>query len=413
MGDVWDWIDDNIVDPITGAIGWLWDEASEFVGELAADVVGWFADALGYVFPGLDEVVYELAEIAYDIWAEVGEYLEPVIEAVLMYYGVPYQMADAMVDSFETMLDELHLEYMEEASKLETDISEEWNLVYIQIEREIEQESLKRFGAFYLLPLILRITRNKTLEVSSLLGRPYIISELEWIGQLHRILVWFRELPPMGQIPFERLFKFIDETIYKPYIDTKATLARSWFALFEGLLTATDGLSEEVDHFKGLVDEILGRIPGQIKDHVDPEIDSIWDDILRWRMFVYLPKIHKIEDLLSILDGRGNTNANEIKKILNRIINPADYLGEIDDTDPDKRSDVEDKVTDLSHRRYKRDTHRLGHEAASTYDDIDEQAAKGKVPVEKRPWSYPAVANPTMPQKKPVEKRLTWFVGDY
>jgi len=412
MGGVWDYVSDGW-DNVKDYWGDAWDYVSRKVGEFSAVVIEYFAEVVGYIFPGLDEVIYELAEINYDIWDEVGEYVKPVIQVVLAYWGVPYQVSGAMVDSYTTMLEEIHVEQMKQISDIEIEITDEWILAIAQIDREIEQVSQNNYRDPHFLTLVLRITRNKVLEVSNLLGRPYIVSELEWIGQLHKILGMLR-IPPLWRNPsISQLFALIDEVIYKPYCDTKGKLSLSWFTLFEGLLNASYGLNESTEKVKDALAKVIDGLPGQIKNEVQPLIDDHRNEVGEWIQLIYHPELTNIRDLIDVLTGQTNTHTQNIQGIVDRIVNPGDYLYEIDERHPDVIEDQEDKVTDISHRRYARDSDALSAEASDTYDHLDDLVDAGQVPVEVKPWNKPLVAKVKPKTIDPMEKRTTWFVGDF
>jgi len=418
----------GLFDDLFGWVGDLVDSVVDIVGDAVSAITGWLDDAIDWISDHLDIVMIGLAVGAGLVcWVVIPELtaiaaslesgLVSVEWASLSWVSQAYvtltTYAASISAAFSSFLTAIHFETILAINDIAFLVSEDYRQMMTGVFSEISEVSAALGFVPQFLALAIQNTRTVVLDVSSMLGMTYDLSQVQWLQTFQGYLKQFNDRAETYKNNPAKLFDDLGQLVEKPFIDTKAHYMRDVIKTIDSTIHAIDGAVRAIVKVRDDLDKLVADLPESIRKEVKPYTDKLTQQFDDFLSDVYYPKLSDINGILNILSNTQSEAQKKIGSILDRIKNPGRYLREIDSMSETERTATEEYLNDVVSRPMQADTEAI----VSVSGEIEEGLKKLSELLGKRypapAYEIPEITAPSRPAGAPATPRETWNVGDF
>lgn len=315
--------------------------------------------------------------------------------------------------TFQSFLQAIHFKELMMLNQMAMILSKDYREMMLKVYQQISEFSQQVFGRAEVLQLLLQGSRQLIYASSSAVGYPVDIAEVEWVQYLDETLSKVADNAEKYQNTPEAIFDDIAEWVYKPIGDKYSTINQGFVTFTEGLVNSVGGLTETVFGINEQTQNVVSYLPSPLRGTLQKTLEPIDNRITEFQYDVYEPKMAEIDHVLSQTAKENETNRQRMSSLTDRLINPADYLTELDDLPTEVRVPEKRKI-DISLQEPERqeidqvNTHVKEYQVET---DIQFEEIRVPAPITRQPIVLDK--EPVDIKKPPVQGRSGWFVGDY
>lgn len=313
--------------------------------------------------------------------------------------------------TFQSFLQAIHFKELLSMHKMGMILSKDYREMMNKVYKEISEFSYQVFGTTETLHLLLQGGRQMIYSMSSAVGYPVDIAELEFIQTMDETLQKISERADDYADNPELIFDDLAEWVYSPLGDKYSTINQGFVLALEGVVQGVDGLAQQVFNINHQTQQMVSYLPSPLRGKVQDILEPLDERITTFQYDIYEPKMSELDGALNESQRNTRENKEEVSGLTRRLLNPADYITEIDKLDSSDRDREKRKINVSLNEPVDRDIEELDTAIDKEVEaDIE---AKEIIP---EPKTVPPDFMELEPEKKitPVARQRTgWSVGDY
>jgi len=410
-----------------------------FVVDVIEDVIDVVVDVVSHVVDAVTKVVKKVVDLLSNKWVLIAALAAfsifiagPAIAAA--YSSATAAMATAEIASlstlaqlsvgvstfvstlsasFSAMLNAIHFSTILSAHNIAMLVSDDYRVMMYGVYSQISEVSSALGFYPQFLALAIRNSRNLVLDVSTSLGMPYDLAQVQWLGTFNEYLHKFNEKASAYENNPGELFADMEEWIDKPSMDTKGAFMTRTLQTIDKTLEVVDVVVKDSIKIRDDIRQLAYDLPENIRKYVQPIADKITEDFDRFVAEIYDPYKKEIDFIIAGLYQVQDKARKDMSDVVRRLKKPGDYLLEIDYFPDWEREDQERIFDDVSTRQRRRDVGTFNELGKATTFELDKlvRALKIALPI---PLGFPEeIEVPVRPATVKATPRKTWYVGDY
>lgn len=186
-----------------------------------------------------------------------------------------------------------------------------------------------------------------------MLGRPYDLGEVTWIHEFENILTKVQQQAEVyKENPYE-LINDLNDVVMKPSYDLQGEV---WSGIFETIDVTIKILDRNADNIARVTKDfqkLVADLPESLRNQVSASVMDAIHHVDQFMVQEYQPTITKIQGALNVVQrDKVHTDSN-LKGLVDRLKNPADYLREIDNQGKSEQLKSFELIADYSTRIYR------------------------------------------------------------
>lgn len=402
----------------------VWREAErigEQIGDAATDAWDWVEDNVDWV------VLIIMVCVAIYCWylipelmatysamqsAQVVLYMQTASTwAAMSMYVSAYWIA--VSSAWSAFLTAIYFEQLVLANNLALLVSPEYRQMVIEVFVEISKVSAALGFGPHFLTLAFMNMRSLVLDVSSLMGTPYDLGQVQWLAffaehlkALSTRLDTYKNNP--GQFILD-----MESMVDKPFIDTKAAYVRTLIKTLDSVIIGVETTIKTITLIRDDINKLVADLPESMRKEIKPFTDKItkeFDDFLKDD---FNPELKKLNGLISVLNKKQEEAKGKMGNLVDRLKNPGEYIREVDVLPDIDRVKVENYLADLTTRTPARQSAYISTEMEPVMEGLQQLAGLLGKEFPKPAYEVVEIETPVRPAGIPAKLRKTWFVGDY
>lgn len=396
----------GIVRGIADAIKWIGRKILPIAAVIFAGVVGGVGLA-GLL--GLGSVSSMLAGIGSFV-KSIGAFTFKFVTGTFDFVVNAIKGLGSVVKSF---MEFIHFKELLQLHKVAMILSKDYRQMMLKVYQEISKFSEQVFGWSQTLHMIIQNSRSFIYSVTSAVGFPTDVGEIEWLYTLDETLVKVSDNAERYMDNPEAVFDDMVEWVYKPLGDKYAEINSGFINTLVQVSQGLQATAEAVFDARQKLGGVIAYLPEPLRGNLDDRFEGVFSTIDRWQIDVYQPTVDRLDRALSEHSVRQQETQYRMQRLTNRLINPVDYLRELENLPPvqerDERRKLELEVSWPFRERSK--------EIDDRAEDVDRDWKERPHPGTER---APVSGTPEQAERKPFFERIVlppaepgWFVGDY
>lgn len=394
----------SIIKAIASAVEWIGKQIKKFfegIGKwivLGGFLLLFFAPGLmGALLLGVKTIVSSIGAF---VW-NAGKWVFTNAIASIKWLG----------GIFQSFLQAIHFKELLTMHKMAMILSKDYREMMNKVYKQISEFSYEVFGTTEMLHLLIQGSRQMIYSMSSAVGYPVDIAELEFIQTMDETLQKISERAEDYADNPELIFDDIAEWVYHPLGDKYSTINQGFVLALEGVINGVDGVAQQVFLINHQTQQMVSYLPSPLRGKVEDILEPLDKRISTFQYDIYEPKMGELDRALHHSQAAQEKNSREMSSLTQRLINPADYLTELDDLDMEERDREKRKIDISLNEPFDRDIEELDIAIEKEVEaDIE---AKEIIP---EPKTAPPDFLELEPGKKKIlvaRQRTGWNVGDY
>lgn len=314
----------------------------------------WIAGAVIGLFAGLTAgVLNVMGVLSAQTLATICVSLGSVSSIAGTVYFTAASWVATLAGWFKTFLDVIHFKTLKTIHDIAYIVSADYREYVNKIYGKIAEFSQAISGdAFYAVQL-LQNARAVVLSTSSMLGRPYDLGEVTWIHEFENILTKVQQQAEVyKENPYE-LINDLNDVVMKPSYDLQGEV---WSGIFETIDVTIKILDRNADNIARVTKDfqkLVADLPESLRNQVSASVMDAIHHVDQFMVQEYQPTITKIQGALNVVQrDKVHTDSN-LKGLVDRLKNPADYLREIDNQGKSEQLKSFELIADYSTRIYR------------------------------------------------------------
>ncbi len=402
-----------IVSAITAAITAVAAAIAPIITAIAAAVASVSAVITSVLAPIVATVVNAVVWIGSTVWESIGWVADWLTNAVQSAYTAISAWIHSAYATIHAVLDAIHFKLILEIHHIAYIVSPQYRDMMRKVYSAISSASnALGLGPSFLL-LALQNTRNLVLDVSSMFGKKYDLSQLDWMGTMNKWLTHFQTYAERYRSNPEAVFWDLAELIERPNLDAKGAAQQVWIQSLDGTVKWIDKFVTDLKQIGVDTEKLISDLPEFVKTHIPQQIDTFWANMTPYLDQYLLPALSNLEGMINSAQSDVELAREHVSGLVDRLKNPGQYLKEIETLPEPERIDAISYVGDLASQPTVRwlsifnpyaDT-AARKIAASLATAVPTIPAPGVLRLEPVPAYIPSIGGAT--------PRSTWFVGDY
>lgn len=394
----------KIITGIADAITWIGKKIAEFMDGIGKWIVlggfllVFFAPGLmGALLAGVKTVVSSIGSF---VW-NAGKWVISKIVTSIQWLG----------GTFQSFLQAIHFKELLTLHKMAMLLSKDYRIMMLGVYKEISEFSYQVFGTTETLHLLLQGSRQLIYSMSSAVGYPTDIAEVEWLQTLDETLQRVANKAEHYSDSPESIFDDLAQWVYEPLGDKYSTINQGFVLALESVIGGVDAVAQTVFEINEQTQQVVSYLPEPLRGTLQDTLDPIDQRISHFQYDLYEPKMAELDEALHTTNDNVYTNKQEIGGLTRRLINPVEYLGELDKLDAPERDEDKRRLDISLNEPFDTDRKQLSEGIDREVEiEIEE---KPKIP---EPKSEPPEFMELEPEKITPPARVTrigWNVGDY
>lgn len=313
--------------------------------------------------------------------------------------------------TFQAFLQAIHFKELLAIHGMAMILSKDYREMMNKVYKEISDFAYEVFGSAEMLHLLLQGSRQLIYSCSSAVGYPVDIAEMEYLMMLDETLQKVSAKAEIYADNPELIFDDIAEWVYKPIGEKYSTINQGFALALEGVIKGVDTIAQKTFQINEQTQQVVSYLPSPIRGKVQDILEPLDEKITNFQYNIYAPKMQELDHAIMQNSKREEQHREKIKGLSDRLINPADYLTELDDLDIEDRDREKRKIDISINEPFDRDREELSEGIDKEIEIIKEE--KIRLP---EPTTEPPEIMKLEPKKKPIipgKHRDSWNVGDY
>jgi hypothetical protein len=390
IGDIIKWIGTHVLPIVAGIVA---------AGVVALSVIAFFGPtAIASVIAGIKTVVSTVGIVITKIVHAVGAAVKFTITTLKTTFG--------------KFLEAIHFKELLAIHEIAYILSSDYRQMIDKVFSEIAKFSEEVFGTSWALTMILQNSRQLIYSVTTTLGFPVDIAEVEFIQYLDTTLQKVTDKAGTYRSNPEQIFYDVTEWIYRPVQEKYSEGNKGIILALEGVIEGVDKVAQNVFEINEQTQAVVAYLPEPLRGTLQETLEPIDERISSFRYDIYEPKMKQFEEALTTQQIRNAEIKTSMSALTQRLVDPTKYFKEIDLKPPSVR--IPEKQ-DL----------RITLNEDVLQDDEQDTRTLDKAIVEREeiktleeialPVAPPAPEILKLEPKEPEKKTFTpgWFVGDY
>lgn len=263
------------------------------------------------------------------------------------------------------------------------------------------------------LALLFRNSRQIFIDVNTTMGMSYDEADLIWLEKFSVRLEGFAEHADVFSENPESLFNDLDRWLHEDEVNKKSQFMAGTFVALTTVLETTVKTVEDLIIIREDIDQLVTDLPADIKRGIRPFIENVFESFDSFIDHTYKPSVSSLKDSLKLVGIKLDEDAENVFQLTKRLINPVDYLLEIDDMPLGAKLEQQGKLTELVTRSLHTEADSMVEIAEPTQSELLAIARAKRVPTKLLVGLPPEFPDPITPAGVSPKPRKTWFVGDF
>lgn len=416
LGDIW-----NEVTRIV-------DDFFDFIGDIFTTIGRWISDFWEWCKDNLDWVmIIIMICIAIYCWylipelmstyaamqtAQVVLYMETATTwATIHMYIAAYWIA--ISSAWSAFLTAIYFDAIMACNNIAFMVSEDYRNMMLGVYVELSKASAALGFAPQFLALALQNTRTLVLDVSSSMGMPYDMAQIQWLQALQGYLKEFSKRALTYKNNPAQLFYDMEDLVDRPFIDTKGHYMRTILVTIDNTVTGIDATVHAIITIRDDINHLVADLPEKLRSEIKPFTDKITKEFNEFLKDEFNPRLKVINALIGQLGIKQDDAKKKADDLVKRLKNPGKYVKEIDALPDTDRIEAENYLAELTTRTVTREAGYIAEEFNPIKEGLQQLAGMLGKTFPKPEYEIPEIATPVRPAGVPAEFRKTWFVGDY
>lgn len=402
---------------IWGVITAVGAAISTLIGYISTTVGTWLASIGSSVVGGVTALTTKIASIISVSWSSISSFVGNIATSIktasLNLYKTVGQYASYIGSQWKAFTEFIHLETLLKLHSVATIFSSSYRNMINNIYSQISKVSSKLGLGAHTINLLLRNARAIVLDTSTMLGRPYDIAEVQWLGDMSNFLKLMESRAELYKKHPEELMYDLDNLIISKAADAKASAMQTVFATIDNTVNTVTEIAMGIDKVNDDIKDLVSGLPESIRTKIEGYTLPITSKVDNFINNKYLPKVSEINDALSLVVDSQNTYTNKFNGLVERIKRPASYIKEIDSLPGQEKTEQENILGEIAGRSRARIFEPVKYEVIELEKHMQSVVELKEGIEEPNPWDVGEsnITNP-LPQTE-QGKETTWFVGEY
>lgn len=370
-------------------------------------------DALVGVINTVLEIMRLYGDVAKTLGTAIpllGLFLLPTL---IQHLGSVWKFGESIYQSVKRFLDIIHFNTIMKVHSIAYTLSADYRNLVNRVYRQLSLYSQAIGLPAHTVSLILRDARDIVLDTSNMLGRNYDLSEIAWLSTFNDTMQKVADRADIYRDNPERLFTDIDLWVTRPHADLRAGTMANIIKFVDRSVEEIDKVVTGVDKVRDDIGDLIHHLPDDIRKHVEPLLEPIFDKYDHWIDYEYTPAVEKIDQVMGVLSEEKDKIREDMVGLLGRLKKPGDYISEIDAFPDDERIPQEEIVGDIAGRVERREAEEFDEVDADIVMELHKRRSILEAEYPPPEWFVGEVPTPQRPADVEVEPRVTWNVGDY
>jgi len=340
------------------------------------------------------------------VYLQVQSTLHTVYNAVSI-------LSKAVYAGVKAFLKAIHFKTLMKIHKIAMLVSPSYRKMMAKIYKEISRCSYNMQLGLTFLNTMLNDARNVVLDVSSIMGRPYDLSQVNWLYSMNGFLQEIGgNVNKYTQNP-AAVIDWLNQKIYKPSLDAKASFQAHLFTILETSVEVVDNMVDKVINLRENVDQTILHLPSSISEKIYNEINPHLESFDKFIEDEYRPIAKNVSNILDVLTDTTRSQTDKLGLLTDSILNPGDLLSNIDHLPELERLRQEAQIGEISTRSTNREMGKINEEISDAYKGLSEIFAASVLIVPPAPYHVPEIKGLYYPIGAIPAGKKSWFVGDF
>lgn len=402
---------------IAGAVASAVTAVASIIATIAAAVASTVATIGGLIASSvgaaISSAVSGIGSVMASIAGSVTNAIQIVLPTLSNVYNSIATFTRILVGGMKAFLEAIHFQTMLKVHNLGMIFSKDYREMMQKVYNELAEVSKALKLGPHTLSLILRDARNIVLDVSSLMGRSYDLSQVQWLTTMNDYLKNFAEVAGTYENNPSALIEDLAEWIDKPAIEAKSQFMQTFIGIVDKTVTAVDDTARKVVQLRRDVQTFVLDLPDSISRKIFDKVDPLFQEVDNFIMYEYEPNVRNIRQALDILGDTTRNQTDRLGEITNKILNPGDLMSGVDNLPDFERIRQERMIGDIASRSQVEEMTEANSAIEKAYAGIG-RIFEAVTEVRKLPpYHVTEYQGPLTPAFVSPIPRETWFIGDF
>jgi hypothetical protein len=244
------------------------------------------------------------------------------------------QSIKLIVKSVQGFLQLINFKELLQIHKIAYLLSADYRNMMNKLYKAISKFSEKVFGNAQMLHMLLQTSRQFIYSLTSSVGYPVDIGEVEWLQTMDETLLKIQDKAGTYSKNPEEIFEDLNEWVYRPMADKYSAQNG---VITQTLITAVDAIdsvAQGVFELEKQSKEVISYLPSPLRGKMMEVMDPLYAKVDKFQYEIYEPKMSELDAMITDSKQRQDGIQKEFNGLSNRLIDPSIYLSEIDDFEP-------------------------------------------------------------------------------
>lgn len=370
---------------------------------------GFYGITVGFIVGALEGISIIGPATATNILVNLGV-ANGIGTTVYAYAGAAIETVLSAVKTFTTAI---HLKTLLQVHQLAYFASSSYRSSIQNLYKEIGKygDAIKTGSGFVLLAM--QNSRNIVLDASTMLGRPYDLGQVAWLGELDG---WLTTLNKAGDKYYKNPELFLldlEEALIKPSMETKSKAMQFVYSTLENAASIIDASVKNIDKLAGDIVKLANDLPKQLKGEWVKDINKVDADWKNFRDKSYYPVVKDFDKLLNSHYTTLVDHKDKLQTLAQRLLYPGDYINELNSKSDEVRRSQVAKINNVIFQNIdqavKSDT-QTDNTIQTGLSSINDALS---TEIEKPSWEYKEQEGAVFDAGQQSTNIPTWYQGDY
>lgn len=325
----------------------------EAIGKVLRAVLKAIGDAIKWIFEHLGKILVGLG-FAFLAGLAIASIFGPIAAAGFMAaiktvivtiatttfsivkgaFTLVIQSIKLIVKSVQGFLSLIHFKELLQIHKIAYLLSADYRNMMNKLYKQISKFSEKVFGNAQMLHMLLQTSRQFIYSLTSSVGYPVDIGEVEWLQTMDETLLKIQDKAGTYAKHPEEIFEDLNEWVYRPMADKYSAQNG---VITQTLITAVDAIdsvAQGVFELENQSKEVISYLPSPLRGKMMDIMNPLYAKVDKFQYEIYEPKMSELDAMITDSKQRQDGIQREFNGLSDRLIDPSIYLSEIDDFEP-------------------------------------------------------------------------------
>jgi hypothetical protein len=347
------------------------------------------------------------------ILSRVRSLINWLVENVRSTYKTLAGVIKSIETVIEKVLEAIHFKTILKIHRILQIVSPQYRAVMKKIYDKIARisEALGLGPQFLLLALM--NVRNLVMDVGSMFGKSYDLTQLEWMATLNRYLQVFTTRMTRYRNDPEALLFDLGEMIERPSTDAKGSFQRGIITSLQGVLEVASNIGDGLAKIGVDIVKLHEDLPAFVKRTIPDPGTVFWNNLAGFLTDHYNPTISALQGEIDTWQAEMTDAQTRVGELVEKLRKPGDLVRVVDDLPQYEREEQEAILSEVTNRRLRDLMTIWAPDVLVAREELQDIVRQPIPPVTPSlPLSYEPMGL-TPVTVGPQVQRSTWFVGDY